>query len=105
MQTILKLIGEGGGYCIEGEQDGSGWRFRVARNPEVWRRSLQDVLLTINQGWPGLYPETIHPEFRVAVWELFCAADRPVREDRVLDWRERCMGCSDADGDGVIVSD
>ncbi|MFC7411817.1 hypothetical protein [Hydrogenophaga atypica] len=74
----MQLVGEGGGYIIEGVCTSAGWRFRrrvndsfaamledkmIINDTGQWLPSLDDALGLMDAVWPMLYPIVVHPNF------------------------------------------
>ena len=79
-EVILSVVGEGGGYTIEGLQTAEGWKFRLesggmdpdsdswySRHSE-WTASLDEAISKMGPSWVNVYPDKVHPAFARVIW-------------------------------------
>ena len=83
-EVILSVVGEGGGYTIEGLQTAEGWKFRLesggmdpdsewySRHSE-WTPSLDEAISEMGPSWVHVYADKVHPAFARALWTRFVA--------------------------------
>ena len=105
-EVILSVVGEGGGYTIEGLQTAEGWKFRLqadgldadsdswsARSSE-WTPSLDDAIGEMSPAWVNVYPGKVHPAFARAIWPRFVtiAKDELNNYSPIERWSEMLLG-------------
>jgi hypothetical protein len=115
-EMVLQLGVEGGGATIFRTPLASGgWQFHVEgssiyldeNDDEDWRRWSSEPVLSIGEAmqsvaedgsWVMYYPMTIHPEYRIAVWELAQATASKLPDEssgmwkrRRADWQRQCQ--------------
>ena len=106
-EIVLKIGVEGGGATIYRTPNGSGgWQFRVGgtsidlveNDDEVWRAWASEPAQTIDEAlrsvagdgsWIFFYPISVHPEYRMIVWELAQENARKLPEERSEMWERR----------------
>lgn len=106
-QTILNLVGEGGGYAIESMQSPDGCFFRLnssgmewdhdtdeecwSTRHGDWHSSIDKVFTELNPSWYLLYPRAVHADFGPTIWQHFISAARKAEDDpprSVRRWSE-----------------
>ena len=109
-ELVLHIGVESGGATVFRTPFASGgWEFHVGdSNMEEWPPSkpylsIEDTLRSIfspAESWVCCFPISIHPEYRVAVWELVQSTVSKLPDERKHDWnkysrdfwQERCEG-------------
>jgi hypothetical protein len=106
-ESVLHVGVEGGGATVfRTPLDSGGWTFYVGgssmdmdeNDDEVWRSwepepylRIEDAVKSISNdgGWLFFYPISIHPDYRVAIWELVQETARNLSEEQRHLWNDR----------------
>ena len=79
LETVLDLVGEGGGYTIVRFRNEDAWRFGVSRedvfsesghHPPESYETLREALEHINAGWPRLRARLVHSDYAAELYDL-----------------------------------
>ncbi|RYH31539.1 MAG: hypothetical protein EON54_21265 [Alcaligenaceae bacterium] len=78
-ETVLEVVGEGGGYTVFRFGNEGTWRFGVSRqdvfsessqHPPKSHETLREALDHINPGWPRLRARLVHPDYADELYDL-----------------------------------
>ena len=106
-EMVLKIGVEGGGATIYRTPLGAGgWQFHVEgtsmyldeNDDEDWRSWTSEPVQTIEEAlrsiaedgsWVFFHPISVHPEYRMIVWELVQETASKLTQERPRMWQDR----------------